>query len=810
MIGRVLLNYRVVEKLGEGGQGEIYRAVDTTLDRAVVIKVLPPQLTRHANLIRFEREAKLASSLDHPNICTIFGLYKVDDVHFIAMQLVEGRNVRQLVGGRPLELKSALSIAVQVTDALAAAHARGIIHRDIKAGNVMVTDAGIVKVLDFGLAKLLERGNDNTNDTNDPHVTELGVPYGTATYAAPEQAQGEQADHRTDIFSTGVLLYELLAGTWPFKGKTIVDVRYAVLHAEPVPLAEARQEDSPVLPRLQKIVDRALAKEPSERYQRIEDFRDDLRGVLRAIDTEGSSAGHTSAGLPYAPPRHMRDEAALWYGRPLRRKGWVFVVLTALLAAAALLAYSFLYQRSRRPAAIDSLAVMPFTNASADPNDEYLSDGITESLIDSLSQLPYLKVRSRNTVFYYKGREAEPRKVGRELGVRALLSGRVAQHGDELAVSVELIDAQDDSHIWGERYSRKLAELPALQEEISRDVSEELRLRLGGAEQKQMLRSYATNSEAYRLYLQGRFNWNKRTAEGLEKGIEYFNQAILKDLRYTPAYTGLADCYALLNVYNVAPALESYPKARAAAQKALELDEQLAEAHASLAFVAYRYYWDWPTAEAHFKRALELNPNYATAHQWYSAFLAAAGRNDEAVAEARRAQEIDPFSLTINADVAHHLYYARRYDEALAECRKMIEMDKNFARAHVEMGQVFAQKMMLAEAIAEFQLSLTLSEDSPVALAGLGHALALAGKRDEALKIVKRLDELAKQHYVSPYHTAVVYAGLGEKERALNLLEKARNERFNWMPFLQVEPLFDALRGEPKFNELAGSVDPAR
>jgi eukaryotic-like serine/threonine-protein kinase len=808
MIGRVLLNYRINEKLGVGGQGEIYKAVDVTLDRPVVIKVLPPELTRPANLIRFEREARLASSLDHPNICTIFGLYKVDNVHFIAMQYVEGLNVRQLVGGRPLELKSALSIVVQVADALAAAHGRGIIHRDIKAGNVMVTDAGVVKVLDFGLAKLLERGNDD--NTNDPHVTELGVPYGTATYAAPEQAQGELADHRTDIFSTGVLLYEVLAGTWPFQGRTIVDVRYAVLHAQPLPLEEARLEPSPVLPRLQEIIDRALAKEPSERYQRIEDFRDDLRGVLREIDAEGSSAGHSSAGLPYAPPRHMQRESAGWFGWLQRRKAVALAAATVLLAAVAFLAYNLLSRSGKTAAAIDSLAVMPFTNASADPNAEYLSDGITESLINSLSQLPYLKVRSRNTVFHYKGQESEPQKIGRELGVRALLSGRVAQHGDELAVSVELIDAQDDSHIWGEQYNRKLTDLPALQEQISRDVSEKLRLRLSGAEQRQLARNYATNSEAYRLYLQGRFNWNKRTAEGLEKGIEYFNQAISKDPNYTPAYTGLADCYALLNVYNVAPATESYPQAQAAAAKALELDEQLAEAHASLAFVLYRYNRDWPAAERHFKRALELNPNYATAHQWYSAYLAAAGRNDEAVAEAERAQEIDPFSLTINADVARHLYYARRYDEALAECRKMIEMDRNFSRGHVELGQALLQKMMTAEAIAEFQTALNLSEDSLVALAGLGHAFALAGKRDEALKIVKRLDELSKQRYVSPYHTAVVYAGLGEKERALALLEKARDERFNWMPFIQVEPLFDALRDEPKFTELARSVGPAR
>ena len=325
---------------------------------------------------------------------------------------------------------------------------------------------------------------------------------------------------------------------------------------------------------------------------------------------------------------------------------------------------------------------------AADPESEYLSDGITESLINSLSQLPYLKVRSRNTVFHYKGQAADAKKIGRELGVRALLSGRVVHHGNELAVSVELIDAQDDSHIWGAQYSRKLSDIIALPEEIARDTAEKLRLRLSGSEQKQLTKNYATNSEAYRLYLQGRYYWNQRTAEGLQQGSEYFNQVISKDPNYAPAYTGLADCYALLNVYNVVPATDVYPKAQAAAAKALELDESLAEAHTSLAFVRYRYYWDWAQAEQHFKRAIELKSDYATAHQWYSAFLAASGRHNEAVAEARRAHELEPFSLTIYADLVRHLYYARRYDEAIAECRKLIETDQKFDRGHVELGQV--------------------------------------------------------------------------------------------------------------------------
>jgi len=805
MIGRVLLNYRILEKLGEGGQGTVYKAVDTTLDRPIVIKVLPPELTdKTSNLTRFEREAKLASSLDHPNICTIFGLHRVEGVHFIAMQHVEGRNVRELVNGRPLELRSALSIAIQVADALAAAHARGIIHRDIKAGNVMVTDAGVAKVLDFGLAKLLERGN---VETTDPQITEVGVPYGTATYAAPEQAQGLSVDHRADIFSTGVLLYEMLVGTWPFQGKTVVDVRYAVLHDEPVPLAEARKEESRVIPRLQEILDRALAKEPRDRYQKIEEMRDDLRAVLRDIDVDGNiSSSHLSGGIPAIPPRHVQGGFARWSGLLLSRKGALVAGAAALCIALALIAYSFLFRSSDKTGAIDSLAVLPFQNASADPNAEYLSEGITESLINSLSQLPSLKVKSRNTVFNYKARGADAQKIGRDLGVRALLSGRVSQHGEDLAISVELIDTKDDSHIWGEQYSRKLSDIIALPEEIARDVSEKLRLRLSGVEEKQLSKSYETNSEAYRLYLQGRFYWNKRTAEGLQKGIEYFNQVIQKDANYAPAYTGLADCYALLNVYNVTPATEVYPKAEEAAAKALQLDETLSEAHASLAFISYRYNWKWPEAEREFKRSIELNPNYGTAHQWYSAFLAASGRHNEAVAEARRAHELEPFSLPINADLVRHLYYARQYEEATKEARKLLEMDESASRAHVELGQILEQQGKFDEAIAELQKAASLSDNSVSALTSLGHAYALAGKKGDAQKIIKRLEELSREHYVSPYHTAVIYAGLGEREQALAWLERARDERFNWIPFIQVDPLFDNLRSEPKFKNLVQSI----
>jgi serine/threonine protein kinase/Tfp pilus assembly protein PilF len=804
MIGQLLLHYRVVEKIGEGGQGTVYKVIDTTLDRPAVIKVLPPDLTDSAsNLMRFEREAKLASSLDHPNICTIFGLHKVGDTHFIAMQYIEGRNVRQLVGGQPLDLRRALTITIQVADALAAAHSSGIVHRDIKARNVMVTRSGTVKVLDFGLAKLIESPH---KDTSDPQLTEVGVPYGTSTYAAPEQAQGLRADHRADIFSTGVLLYEMLAGTWPFRGKTALDVRYAVVYHKPKPIVEARAEDSPQLRRIQEILDKALAKLPEDRYQRIEDLRSDLQEVLREVDDD-SSLGNTLTDAPVtAPPGWTTKPSTSW---TTPRRVTVVAVAVILILALPFIAYR-LYQpaESEATAGINSLAVLPFANS--DPATEYLSDGITESLIENLSRVPNLKVKSRNTVFHYKGRETDPKKIGRELGVHALLSGSVVQQGDDLLVSVELIDVRDDSHIWGERYSRKVSEVVALPQQISRDVSQKLRSRADNLDHAQLTRNYSPDSEAYRLYLQGRYNWNKRTVEGLRSGIDYFGEAIKRDQDYGLAYAGLADCYLLLNVYNVTSADESYPKAEAASKKALSINESLAEAHTSLAFVTYRYHLRWAEADGHFKKAIALNPNYATAHQWYGSYLAALGRHNEAVVEARTAHELEPFSLTIYSDYVRSLYYAGRLNEAKKESLKLVEMDPNFGRAHYELGLILEEEGKPEEAIAAFKVGLKFLPDNVAALTALGHAQGLAGKRADAEKIINRLQELSKQQYVSPFQTAVVYAGLDERQLALDWLEKSRQERFNWLPFIQVDPVFKNLRSEARFLELSKGLGLAK
>jgi serine/threonine-protein kinase len=769
----------------------------------VALKVLPPELTcKEAGLKRFEREARLASALDHPNICTIFDLYAVEGIHFIAMQHVEGRNVRQLVNGKPLELRVALSIAIQLADALAAAHARGIIHRDIKPGNVMVTDTGQVKVLDFGLAKLSDEVAAQAQGIHHTQLTEIGVPYGTATSAAPEQATGGKVDYRADIFSMGVVLYEMLAGTWPFQGKTTIEVRYAVLHGAPKPLAEARGESSPAVARLQEILDRALAKDPNDRYQQIGEMRDDLRAVLRDVDPDASQDLHNSSVPPARP-----------FGQDLlvhlsRHRLLLVGVAAVLLFAAAFGLYKY-FVRARTPE-INSLAVLPFANVSADPDAEYLSDGITESLINSLSQLPTVKVRSRNSVFRYKGDSANPTDVARKLNVMAVLTGNVERRGDDLSINVELINAGDDSHVWGERYARKISDLPKLQEEISRDVTDKLRLQLTGEQQRQLVKGYDTNSEAYQLYLQGRYQWNRRTPDSLQEGIKYFTRAIEKDPKYAPAYSGLADSYWLLNVYNVGPATEFGLRAREAASRALALDDSLAEAHASLGSISYRYDWNWAEAEQHFKRAIQFKADYPSAHQWYAAMLAAQGRFDESNAEGRRAHELEPFSLTINSDVGRHLYYARQYEPALGVHHTSLAMDQNFARGHLELGYVLSQTGRADQAIAEFQRALSIDKESVSALSGLGYTYAVTGRRNEAAKIIEQLKEQAGRRYVSPYQFAVIYSGLGDRRQALDFLEKAADERFNWIVFLSVEPQFETLRSEPRFAALLNRIHLSR
>jgi serine/threonine-protein kinase len=824
----IISHYRIISRLGAGGMGEVYLAEDTQLGRRVALKILPPDFTNdEERLLRFEQEAHAASALNHPNIITIHEVGSEANTRYITTEFIEGETLRQRLQRGPLSVREALDVAVQVANALAAAHHIGIIHRDIKPENVMLRPDGYAKVLDFGIVKLTEKfvehytgGSDALDSAKLNEVkTESNIVMGSPSYMSPEQARGIAVDGRTDIFSLGVMLHEMIAGKRPFDGETISDVIVSILDRRPQPLSEISSE---VTPRLESIVHKALSKERDARYQTINDLLKDLKRQKQRVDFESGLDESFMPDYSAEPTVAITTEDAratvkafsvrddhLETGRATssaeylvteikRHKRGALIMFLALVIATALLI--FFIARGERHEPIDSIAVLPFANESADPNTEYLSDGITESLINNLSQSRSLKVMSRNSVFRYKGQEPDAKTVGRELGVRAVMTGRIVQRGDNLTVSVELVDARDNSQVWGEQYNRRMSDLLAVQEEIAKQASEHLQLRLTGEDEKRVSKRFTEDTEAYQLYLRGRFYWSKRTEEGLNKGVEYFKQAIEKDPGYALAYAGMADCYAILVELEGASPKELYPRVKAAAQKAIELDDSLAEAHTSLA-AAYEYEWDWPKAEEQYRRAIEMNPNYATAHHWYAAYLISRLRSDEAVREMKLAQELDPLSLIINTSLGRVLYGARQYDQAIEQLKKTIDMDPNFAEAHFQIAMVYEQKRMYGEALAEFQKAIELYQD-PTMTAWVARVYALTGRRSEAERVLANLKEQSKEKYISPYPLATVYAALGEKDRAFEYLEKVYDERSYYVVFLNIDSIFDGLRSDARFQDL--------
>jgi len=779
--------YEVLAPIGAGGMGEVYRARDPRLERDVAIKVLPEHLAADPEaLARFEREAKAVASISHPNILAIHDFGKDDGVHFAVTELLEGETLRSRLKQSPMSWRKAAEYGVALAEGLAAAHAKGVVHRDLKPENIFLTSAGHVKILDFGLARVRppvsaqDQGTTLTRHGDGVMTTEPGTLLGTIGYMSPEQVRGQDADLRSDIFSLGCVLYEMAAGKRPFQGDAPAETMAAILKEHP---AEISTISGGVPVEFDRLVGHCLEKKPENRFQSARD----MGFALRAI----ASGSQMTAGAAAPAPASKRR-------LPLPR--WVIAAVPLVLAAAGT------YFWVTRDGTISSLAVMPFANAGNDPGTEYLSDGITESIINQLAQLPKLEVVPRSTVFRYKGKEVDTSKVGKEFKVHAVLMGRVVARGDNLNISTELVDVRTNRQIWGEQYSRKLADLASVQGEIAREISDKLRLRLSGEDVQRLARRQTQNSEAYQLYLQGRFHWNKRTLEGMQQSIDLFQQAISKDSTYALAHAGLADAFALLADYNVLPAKEVMPRAKTAATRALELDDKLAEAHASLGWAKLMHDWAWADAEREFQRALHLNVNYATARQWNAEFLALRGRFDEALAEVQRAQQAEPASLAINRAVASTFYYARKYDQSIDQARKTILLDPSFVGGHLILGRALAQKGSAAEAVAEFQKAFELSQGDSNELAALGHSYAVAGRAPEARKTLQELKDRASQTYVQPVWIALIHAALGEKDAAFEWLEKAYGDRSGWLVYLKSDPLFQPLRSDARFTELARRV----
>jgi eukaryotic-like serine/threonine-protein kinase len=782
MIPESIAHYRIIKKLGAGGMGEVYLALDTKLDRKVAIKIIRADALTNEHLTkRLIREAQSAAKLDHPNICAIYDVNETDSFTFIVMQYIEGETLAERMEREPLSLSTALTIVEQAAEGLAEAHARGIIHRDIKPQNMMLAHRGQLKILDFGLAKQMVASESVDNEApTEMLLSKPGHVVGTMPYMSPEQVQGEPLGPSSDIFSLGIVLYEMLAGQHPFIDKSAAVTMSRILLAEPTPTDQFKTH---VSPELETLLSKMLRKDRATRYQSAQDFLTDLRQL-----------DNTQAETPR---RTIFNKSTITT---------LAVVAGVLALIAAVIAISSRFSTPHS----ESLAILPFTYTSSDPHlmanadREYISDGMTESIINNLSQLTSLKVIARSSVFRYKGKDLDVQAIGRELNVGSVLIGRVNQEGDELRIGVELMDVQGNRSIWGDTYQRKTGDILTVQKEIARNISEKLRLKLSGADQTQLTKTYTDNGEAYQAYLKGRYYWNKRTDEGFKKAIGFFQQAIDNDPNYALAYTGLADCYTLRSDYGFLASQEGYALAKGAVTLALKYDDSLAEAHTSLASIKAVTDWDWQGAENEYRRAIELNPNYATAHHWYGAQLILQGRTDQALNELRTAQQLDPLSLGINKDLAVALIYARDYDRALQQCQKTLEIEPAFSVMSTYMAQIYQLQQKYAEATAELEKAHAAAPQDGEIAYGLSQAYVLTGKKNEALKILSELNQPGSPSL--PKEAAYLYSLLGENDRAIAILQKAAESHVMAVAELKMDPRLSELRKDARAREILQKI----
>ena len=830
--GLRLAHYEIRSHLGTGGMGEVYLAQDAKLDRRVALKILPAEIAGNQDRIwRFSQEAKAAAALNHPNIAHIYEISESKGINFIAMEFVDGDTLRELIHANT-SLPKLLRYLQHAAEGLAKAHAVGIVHRDLKPDNIMVTRDGHAKILDFGLAKLRETANAETNGNTPSDVATAilrqhstpGTVVGTVGYMSPEQAQGRTAeiDHRSDIFSFGCILFEAVTDHRPFEGSDAIDTLNKIIR-EPAPLVSGFTPDAPV--EIQKIIRRCLAKDPEDRYQSIKDVAIELKELRRelTIDFDTSvppltsatrktirstslDTGASSAALPRQAHLSSAEYIVSEIKQHKRAAATVSLIALATIALGLWLVRSYFSASAQ----IDSIAVMPFVNASENTEIEYLSDGITESLINSLSQIPKLSVKARSSVFTYKGKEISPQQVAKDLSVQAVLNGRVLQRGDQVLLSLELVDARTGNQLWGDQYTRRMTDLLSLQSEIARDVSSKLKSKITGVDEQKITKNYTENTEAYQLYLRGKYHWNKRTETDVRKSVDYFQQAIDKDPTYALAYASLAEGYILFPSYNVGSASESYPKAKAAALKAIQIDETLAEAHNALAAVKSDYEWKFAEAEAEWQKTIALNPNYASAHQWYSEYLVQMGRNGEALAEIKRAQELDPFSLIINSILGATYRKNGQADQAIEQLKKTLEIDPNFPRTHIFLAEAYQQKGMFEEAINEFTKMMTLVGMPPEDISRFSSTLKAAyrtsGPKGYWRTTAELLTSFRGGRFKPPLPIIAGYwAQAGEPVKAFELLEQAYQGHDDDLLFIK-DSQFDPIKSDPRYKDLLNRI----
>ncbi|MEZ5429443.1 MAG: protein kinase [Pyrinomonadaceae bacterium] len=814
--------YTIRSKIGKGGMGEVFLAEDNELGRPVALKVLLDEVAANEGRVRrFILEARAASALNHPNILTIYEIGRTDRSRFIASEYVTGETLNKVLRNRGATMSEALSISIQIVSALQAAHEAGIVHRDIKPDNIMVRPDGIVKVLDFGLAKLTEKTTDEQIALDAAETTEIntmpGMILGTPQYMSPEQAGGRSVDHQTDIFSFGIILYEMLTGHLPFEGETQNEFLASILKSEPIPIEEIRPH---LPPEICAIVNRALKKDRAERYRTASQLLEDLKQFhkKKEFDEELERTSQPNrdfqADTQVLHPETVDQELRL---KTMERPGtitgrtrppfWSFRKAAAafiLLVAAGLGYLMFFGGAGREP--INSLAVLPFANEGGNADAEYLSDGLTESIIYNLSNLPQLKVLPTSTVFRYKGKDLKAETIAAELGVRAVLVSRITQRADQIEIRTELIDTLENKVLWGELYRRRVSDALEIQKDISREISERLRLKLTGAEEEKVTKDYTSNKEAYQAYLRGRFHWNRRNEENLKKGIEYFQKAIELDPGYALAWSGLADSYNVSSDYMNITRAEAASKARAAATRALDIDPELAEAHTSLAAVKHFHEWDFAGAIQEFQKSAELNPNYALTHNWYAQILGKTGRSTEAIREARRALELEPFTVNTNFRLGQQFYLAGQFEDAVRQHRRALEIDPNYVYSRADLVNSLTRLGKPSEAIAELEPLVEKETGNQYLLLSLGSAYVAAGKKAEAEGVLREMLKRQKDEKIRQYGIAVIYARLGQKEKAFEFLEKSLRDREDDITFLKVDPMLDLLRDDPRYADLVKRV----